>query len=167
MLIKTPRLDILPLTWRELEYLTTNISIFEKNTAYFYDGEEMTDELTSIFSSSINKIKSNPKLAEYHTFWMIILRKTNTVIGSICFKGELKEDMSLEIGYGLGQNYRNHGYMSETITYFTNYGFDHLGAKIIKAQTLRENIPSIRALQKNNFTQVKQTKKYNYFTLTR
>ncbi|MGD9910544.1 MAG: GNAT family N-acetyltransferase [Candidatus Izemoplasmatales bacterium] len=164
-MIKTPRLDIFPLTWKELEYITTNISLFEKNTSYFYDGETLSNELISIFSSSIEKVRSYPKLADYHTFWMIILRKTNTVIGSICFKGELSEDLSLEIGYGLGLHYRNHGYMSEAISSFTQYGFDFLGAKTINAQTLKDNIASIRVLQKNDFKLVKQTKKYNYFSL--
>jgi len=166
MKIKTPRLDIIPLTWKELEYLVTNVTQFEKNTAYFYDGEDLNETLLSIFSSSIKKIQENPKLFEYLTFWMIVLRKTNTVIGSICFKGVLDDDHSLEIGYGLGNKYHHHGYMSEAVASFTQYGLNGLGATKIKAQTLRDNIASIKVLEKNQFIKVKQTKKYNYFEIT-
>lgn len=163
MILKTVRLELFPLSWKELEYLTTNVPLFEKSVSYLYDGDELTDELLSIFSNQIHKIKSNPKQMEYHTFWMIVLKKTNTIIGSICYKGPLDENLSLEIGYGLGFRNRRHGYMTEAVQAMTSYAFNYLGAVVVRAQTLKTNIASQRTLEKNHFVIKKRTNKYYYY----
>lgn len=165
MILKTTRLLLFPLSWKELEYLTTNVSLFEKSVSYMYDGEILDDELITIFSNQIPKIKNNPKQMEFLSFWMIVLRKTNTIIGSICYKGPLSEDFSLELGYGLNEKYRRHGYMTEAVEAMSTYAFDHLGASIIKAHTLKDNIASQKTLEKNGFVICKKTSKYWYFEL--
>ncbi len=167
MILKTSRLDLFPLSWKELEYLTTNIAFFEKSVSYIYDGEEMTGILKDIFMSQIPKIKMNSKDYELLTFWMIVLRKKNTIIGSISFKGLKSIENSLELGYGLNKKYHNKGYITEAINAFIDYGHVTYHAEAIIAQTLRTNIASQKALLKNNFLKFKETQKYCFYKHTK
>lgn len=51
----------------------------------------------------------------FHTFWLLIERAGNEVVGSACFKGAPNADGEIEIGYGLEPGWEKQGYMSEAV----------------------------------------------------
>jgi len=93
----------------------------------------------------------------FYTMWLIIEKKSGTIIGGICFHGEPDDKGEVEIGYGIDEPYQNNGYMSETISGFTQWIFENKKAKIIKAETECDNLSSIRVLEKNGFKITEQT----------
>ena len=46
----------------------------------------------------------------------MIEKSNKAIIGGICFHGEPDENGQVEIGYGTDEEFRNKGYMTETIS---------------------------------------------------
>lgn len=51
----------------------------------------------------------------FHTFWLLIERAGNEVVGSACFKGTPNAGGEIEIGYGLEPGWEKQGYMTEAV----------------------------------------------------
>jgi [ribosomal protein S5]-alanine N-acetyltransferase len=83
--------------------------------------------------------------------WIIIEKRKRSIIGGICFHGEPDENGEVEIGYGTDGEYRNQGYMTETVEGLVIWLRNNKKVKIIKAETDNDNISSARVLEKNGF----------------
>ena len=71
---------------------------------------EMKQAYTEMFEGSL----SNPDKRIWYVIWDMELKDDpETIAGDFCFKG-LSDDGVIEIGYGLKEEYRHHGYMTET-----------------------------------------------------
>ena len=87
------------------------------------------------------------------TVYLIVLRETNTVIGSVGLK--LRTDVeyrTMEIGYWLGEEFWGRGIATEAVSAFTKWTFktfDHVLR--IEAEVYDGNEPSGRVLQKAGF----------------
>ncbi len=57
-----------------------------------------------------------------------------------------------EIGYYLGKNYWNRGYMTEAATALLNYGFDDLGLEKVLGCVVPDNLGSATVLKKLGFS---------------
>lgn len=66
--------------------------------------------------------------------FVIVLRESGRVIGTIGFMWIQTDNRSAEIGYSLSRAHWNHGYMTEALREVLDFGFTHLNLNRIEAQ---------------------------------
>ncbi len=84
--------------------------------------------------------------------WCIIVN--NEIIGTIALKNINLDFKSAEIGYWLGKNYWNNGYMSESIELVLDYIKKEYSIKFIYANVFKANINSILLLTYKGFNEI-------------
>jgi ribosomal-protein-alanine N-acetyltransferase len=83
--------------------------------------------------------------------WGITLKGKKLIIGTVTFWNLSRDKKKAELGYDLSPEYHRKGYMHEVISKVIEFGFIHVGFDLIEAYTERENMGSIRLLEKNGF----------------
>jgi len=83
--------------------------------------------------------------------WGIVLKDTNTLIGTCGFCKVHKKWSVGEIGYVIARPYWNKGYVSECIQAMLAYGFNAMECNRIEAWTMKGNDASDHVLMKNGF----------------
>jgi len=94
--------------------------------------------------------------------WAITLKNEPALIGLIGFRRFYKEHYRGELGYGLHPGYHGKGIMQEAFTAVLTYGFEALGLHSVEANVDKENIASIKLLERNNFVKEAHFRE-NYF----
>lgn len=78
---------------------------------------------------------SNPDKRIWYAVWNMELKASpGTIVGDFCFKG-LGDDGVIEIGYGLKEAYRHHGYMTEAVNAITEWALSQENVKQVEAET--------------------------------
>lgn len=86
------------------------------------------------------------------TYFDLILKSNQTVIGSAGFHTWWRDHDWAEIGYWLNeQEYRRQGYMNEVLPALLEYGFKKMHLNRIEAHTAKDNVASISLLEKYGF----------------
>lgn len=85
-------------------------------------------------------------------YWAICEAKTNKMIGAIGFHDINIINNRGEISYDLCSNYWQKGIMNLAMQEIVKFGFENLELERIQASTIKENIASIKLLEKNKFT---------------
>jgi ribosomal-protein-alanine N-acetyltransferase len=80
--------------------------------------------------------------------WAIVVKDSNTVIGSVGLMTLSALDNKGEVGYCLTRNEWGKGYMSEALPYVLKYGFSHMNLHRIEAAHSINNIASGRVMEK-------------------
>ena len=94
----------------------------------------------------INKIIKSDSL-----YWAITLSDKNILIGTICLFGFSDENDKCEIGYELLTNFQGQGIMKEAVEKVIDYAFNTIEVKKIEAFMHRDNLSSIKLLEKFSF----------------
>jgi [ribosomal protein S5]-alanine N-acetyltransferase len=84
---------------------------------------------------------------EQHYTFLLALKENGTLIGSIGIHPHERFSRA-EIGYWLGVEFWNKGYMSEACRKVIDFGFETLGLERIQAGYFTENIASRRVMEK-------------------
>ena len=63
----------------------------------------------------------------------------------------LSDEEVIEIGYGLKEEYRHHGYMTEAVKAITEWALSQENVKKVEAETDAENIASQKVLCRSGF----------------
>ena len=84
-------------------------------------------------------------------FLGITFKNNPKLLGTICLWNFSKDRNTAELGYELLPDYHGKGIMSEAINFISSYGFKDLNLKKMEAFTNRNNLASIKLLQKLNF----------------
>lgn len=153
MIIETKRLNIVALTPKQLELWTNDMVQLEKKMSCTYDAEPMEEIFKEIVCGQLEKVKNDPENYLWHTFWFIIRKEDNHVIGSIDFKDIPSLSGEVEIGYGLGKDYEHQGYMTEAVEAFCHWGLIQEGVKHIIAETYLDGIASQNILKRCGFVE--------------
>ena len=91
----------------------------------------------------LSAIKENQSV-----YWVITLKDTDTLIGTICLWNISFENNMAEIGYELHPRWQGKGIMHEAIPKVIDYGFNKMNLKIITAFTHANNTRSTNLLLK-------------------
>lgn len=94
--------------------------------------------------------------------WKIALKGTAELIGYIGFWQIENRHFRAEIGFGIHQDYRKQGLMSEAMEAVLDYGFSTLGIHSVKANVDPSNENSIQLLLKHDFQKEAHFRE-NYF----
>lgn len=136
MRVETERMYLYPLSDEEMRL------VIEKES-----DPEMKQAYTEMLEGSL----SNPDKRIWYAIWNMELKDEPGIIaGDFCFKG-LGDDGVVEIGYGLKEEYRHHGYMTEAVIAITEWASSQDGVKLVEAETDAENIASQKVLFQSGF----------------
>ena len=91
--------------------------------------------------------------AGYPSSWVITLRNTGSVIGTIGFVWYSAENSSAEIGYSLSRDYWHRGFATQALRAVTAEAFHSLPLNRIEAQHDLRNPTSGRVMEKCGFRQ--------------
>jgi ribosomal-protein-alanine N-acetyltransferase len=86
-----------------------------------------------------------------HLYASIVVKSTETVIGTAMLFNFDKESNQAEIGYVLNKEYWNKGYGSECVELVSGFAFESLKLHKIHASVVSANIGSARILEKNGY----------------
>lgn len=84
--------------------------------------------------------------------FVITLKETGEIIGTIGFVKLDKEKGVAELGYWLGVPFRGNGYTVEAAQLLLQYGFNTLGLRRVYANVFTVNLASVPILKKLGFT---------------
>ena len=158
-MIETDRLIIKPLSYDELsKHLISPEEL--ANDLGLTASQSLKDKETNdaIMNDLLPGLKDPAKDPSFYTMWIVIEKSKNAIIGGICFHGEPDEEGTVEIGYGIDNDYRNKGFMTETLKGIILWLRNNKKVRIIQAETDSANISSIKVLEKNGFDLFKRDK---------
>jgi ribosomal-protein-alanine N-acetyltransferase len=142
----TSRLSLRQLTIDDAWPLAALHSIDQVNT-YINRAKSQTPDEAIGFIERINAGIKEGKLF----YWVLTLKESENLIGTICL-WKFSEDMtSAEIGYELHPEYHGQGLIHEALQPIINFCFIGLKLNSIDAYTHQQNLASISVLKKNNF----------------
>ena len=87
--------------------------------------------------------------------WLMLDPTTNVVVGDAGFKGRPDALGRVEIGYGTARSERGQGYATEAAAALVEWAFQR-GVRVVTAESLNHNKPSIRVLEKTGFRRTGQ-----------
>ena len=148
-IIETERLLLFPYTKENLHLFNTDLAGFEKDLGVVYRGEELDHLLTEFLQKLEKDIEKNPNNYLFFTEFLITLKQNSHIIGSIDFKYIPKDGLT-EVGYGLNPAYEGHGYMTEALAAFLEFG-KKMGVRTVRADTLENNVKSQNVLKRCGF----------------
>ena len=147
--IETERLVLFPYTEDNLALFNADLGKFESTYDVVYHGEELDYLLSGFLKKLEREIAADPVNYLFFTEFLIVLKETSHVIGSIDFKYVPKDGVT-EVGYGLNPAYSGHGYMTEALAAFLDFGRKQ-GIRTVRADTLPDNIKSQNVLKRCGF----------------
>ena len=146
-----PVIKTINLTLRRLEERdASDLFLMRSNpkTIEFADGK--LDREISDTMEYIVKINAGIDQKKWIT-WGIEHRESGKIIGVISLWNLIKDDNSGEFGYGLNPGYQGKGYMREALREVIEYALDYFLLDTVYAYTSKDNIPSLKLLEKCGF----------------
>lgn len=135
-MIKTKRLNIYPLSDKEMQDMINN---------------ESDDVLKTAYSEMLVSCQKNPENRIWYALWVLQLNDgSREIVGSLAFKG-LDDNGMVEIGYGINPEYEGKGLMTEAVSAVVYWASQQPGVLFIEAETQPDNIASQRVLEKAGF----------------
>lgn len=101
------------------------------------------------YAETVEDFDIEPYLTN-ETLFAIRLKETGKLIGIILYFDE--KDSTCEIGYDIGSDYWNNGYVTEAVQRFLNYLFDEKGFETVCASFFTGNDASRRVMEKCGMT---------------
>jgi len=99
--------------------------------------------------------------------WMIVKKDNMQVIGDIGFHGKPDENGEVEVGYGLVEKERGKGVGFESLQAIMEWAISQTSVKVIKADCLTYNMPSIRILEKVGMKEINRDRNLIYWELVK
>ncbi len=166
MIIETKRLIIKPLSKQDMSnYILEDFSL-ESALALEHRPRAVNEHVREvIINKIIPKLTGNTNDDIYFTFWTIINKENNMMVGDACFKGRPNKNGEVELGYGTYPGFQRNGFMSEAIAEIANWAMEQDKVSAVIAETDPNNIASHKVLIKNDFIIEKQTKDSLYWRL--
>jgi len=113
--------------------------------------QQMADEEMAIaYGEMIEGCRQHPEQYEWYCIWKMMRKDDGELIGDLCFKG-LKEDGTVEIGYGIFPEYEGKGYTTEAVAALCEWALSNSAVDVVYAETDPGNAASQRVLAKCGF----------------
>ncbi len=144
--LHTDRLILRRLTtsdWETVSYLRTDKKVNEFVTRPAAETKEKA-------LAFISRINDNIKEQEAY-YWAIAEKENDQMIDSICLWNLSKDGKYAEVGYDLHPKSQGKGIMNESLKAVMGFGFNNLGLDVIEAFTHKNNLSSIKLLERNGF----------------
>ena len=151
MTIETENLRIIALSHLQLVLWMGDLPQLERDLGCEYCGEPMDGHFAQFLRGHLPKMAADSENWLFETFWWIICKADAVAIGSLGFKGIANDLGEIEIGYGLGEDWRGRGYMAEALAAICDFAKAQSGIKCVIAETEPNNPKSENVLKRCGF----------------
>lgn len=158
MILETHRLKIAPLPVAQFRLLLSGVGKLEKELALTPSYESLDENTQQAMTGLFNLALEHEDKYWWYTYWLIVLKSENKIIGGACFTGEPDSEGQVEIGYGTNLFYRSKGYMTEAVKAVTDWALQLPEVKTIIAETEPDNYASHKVLLKCGFIKYTESK---------
>ncbi len=157
-MIETERLKIIPLTYEEVILYKSNRNELENNLGLKESNSQHTGQFIEMLEDKLLPLLKDKKDDYiFYTIWLATDKIENAIVCDFGIKGIPDINNEIEIGYGTQEQYKGRGYMTEAIRGFINWVSCREDIRAVIAETDKGNIPSVRVLEKNDFSMYKET----------
>lgn len=147
--LETERMTLIALNREQLHLCLTDPERLAKELGIQFSPDALSEESRqAIGIKTTRMLLVDSVLHPWYTYFLLIRRSDQWVMGVSGFKGAPTPLGSVELGYAIHEDYRNQGYMSEAVRALVQWAFEHEECHRIIAETLRDNLASQRVLQK-------------------
>lgn len=154
-ILKTERLTLRQLATTDEQEIFTLRSDREINKYLNRQVSNTIDDARNFINKVVENSNKNEAL-----YWAITLsNKNNRLIGTICLFSFSDDHNTCEIGYELLPNFQRQGIMQEAVEKVIGYAFNTINVQKIEAFVHRDNLDSVRLLNKFSFKQSPETDK--------
>lgn len=157
MVLETTRLQIIPLTIEQFCVLLNGVGELEKEMNLVSSGKSLDVDTQRAMEMLYEESLLHADNYNWFTNWQIILKSENKAIGSACFMKEPDAEGNVEIGYGINDDYRCKGYMTEAVIAMCQWAFLQEKVKAVIAETEIDNYGSHRVLEKSGMIKYKHS----------
>jgi RimJ/RimL family protein N-acetyltransferase len=147
--VETDRLALIALTLERLRICYEDPNRLSEFLGLSLSSDLFPDPVRKAIDIKISRMEEQDEhLHPWFTYWLIVPKKSSQVIGMLGFKGAPHKPGQVEIGYGISQDHRERGYATEAVRAMVNWAFQQPMCHTVVAETLKNNIASIRVLEK-------------------
>jgi [ribosomal protein S5]-alanine N-acetyltransferase len=147
-ILRTERLTLRQLVINDEQEIFTLRSDSEINKYLDRQVSKTIDDARNFINKVNENINRNDSL-----YWAITLSDKNILVGTICLFSFSDENDKCEIGYELLTKFQGQGIMKEAVEKVIDYAFNTIKVQKIEAFFHRDNLRSIRLLDKFSFKQ--------------
>jgi predicted acetyltransferase len=165
--LNTQRLNIIPLDKYNLELSINDFNEMERNLCLTVTDKNIGIREKNVYKIRLKGVESNPTKYMWFTTWIIVLKEESRVVGAIMIKGYPNENGEVVVGYVMQEGYKQKGYMEEALRSLIKWMFLNADVKCIIADTLKNNIPSQKLLQKIGMVFYKENDELFWWKLER
>jgi RimJ/RimL family protein N-acetyltransferase len=137
---RTARVSLHPVDVREAERIRDGRSAASDRWAAGYPFEGDRRAVTAFLAASAAHGEQRP-----FGYYRIVRLEDDLTVGGIGFKGRPDPEGSVEVGFGLIEEARGHGYAREALSALLLLAREH-GVRVVRADTTLENVASRRTL---------------------
>jgi len=113
------------------------------------------DSLRDVLGYIYGLYKEHPEWEGWLAWYAVRIDNDDPVLcGSVGFKGPPDEQGIVEIGYSVLPEFQGHGLATEMVAAIVKWAKRQPQVKRVEAETNIDNKPSIRVLEKNNFSYI-------------
>jgi [ribosomal protein S5]-alanine N-acetyltransferase len=152
-MVETSRLTIIPLSYDQLTLYLQGENKFENSLQLINTGRTVAENVKNMVEL-ITLPKMKKAINDYYlfyTFWIVIEKISKTIVAELGFKGAPDKAGEIEIGYGTFPDHCNKNFMTEAVDGMIKWAKQRPDVHFILVETDKENIASIKIVQKNNF----------------
>jgi len=157
MQLETERLKIIPLNLEQFKTLLLGTDKMEKVLNLNHSNQFLDEHTQEAMQWLYEQAEQHKDNYLFYTNWQIILKSENISIGSACFKGSPDKNGEVEIGYGINEQYRCKGYMTEAIKEILKWALNQTDVKFVIAETEKDNAASHKVMIKSGMIRFKET----------
>ena len=153
--VDTPHLTIVPLDTRLMRLRLDDYVAIEKTlgvvplTEPHYGAAAYDKRVREALQTVIEHLERGATGYLWYTFWQIVSKEHNCIVGEFDFHGPPNERGEVEFGYVFRLVYRRRGYATEAVCAMVNWALRQQGAKALVADTESGNAASRRVLEKS------------------
>ena len=163
---ETKRLILVPLTYEQLlKYVKCDNSLERELNLNDSSRIIESDLKEALEQTIIPNVVDKSRDYLYSTIWTAISKTENKMVGDLCIYGEPNEKGEIEIGYGVYEEFRNRGFMTEIVQGMIEWAKTQLQVKSITASTGKINLASSRVLEKNGFVKSGESGEFFHWLL--
>ncbi|MBO4916222.1 MAG: GNAT family N-acetyltransferase [Oscillospiraceae bacterium] len=132
-----------------LETERLNLHIASREEMERFIAAQSDEVMIKAYREMLQGCLDHPEQWAWYAIWMIET-KDGTHVGDLCFKG-LGDDGSVEIGYGISDEYQRRGYATEAVSAAVRWAQEQTGVERVEAEAEADNLASLRVLEKCGF----------------
>jgi len=163
--LETERLRLIPLDAKNLRLSLDRPQQLEQSLGLQVSDAAMDADMRAAVQQMLAGVLEDPENWPWYTNWQIVLKAETRIVGGVCFKGPADAKGEVEIGYGIDESYRGHGYMTEALREMVRWALAQPRVLAVVGQTAQSNITSQRVLQKAGFVQYRHTSEHVWWKI--